>query len=100
MIQFDYYFPMFRNHIFGVSNWNDLKFQHKTQVVRFSVIGYPWFSDIFEGLLRQATTMNTLVSLSTTVGRETAGGCVEVWCHVMKSQGYPGCLVFFWRMKS
>lgn len=91
---------MGRTHIFGVSNWNDLKFQqHKKQIktncLFFSVIGYPWFSDIFGGLLRQATTMNTLVSLSTTVGRETAGGCVEVWCHVMKSQGYPGCLVFF-----
>ena len=88
---------MGRNHIFGVSNWNDLKFQqHKKQVVCFFgyrlSIGSPIF---FAGLLRQATTMNTLVSLSTTVGRETAGGCVEVWCHVMKSQGYPGCLVFF-----
>ena len=40
-------FPMGRNHIFGVSNWNDLKFQqHKKQVVCFfgyrlsMVLGY------------------------------------------------------------
>ena len=50
---------MGRNHIFGVSNWNDLKFQQhkKTSCLFFRYIGYPWFSDIFAGLLRQATTM-------------------------------------------